>query len=60
MNKATAVDNRVNRVAALLDTTRPFVVIKPKGYINPILGHYASKQSAQQAAKRFNARIGEL
>lgn len=54
---ATVHDNRVNRVAAMLDTARPWVVKKPAGFINPILGHYASKASAQKAAKHFNERV---
>ncbi len=58
MTNATVHDNRIDRKAALLDTSRPFIVVKPKGYINPILGHYASKASAQAAARRFNSRIG--
>ena len=58
MNKvATAYDNRVNRVACLLDTSRPFVAVKPKGYINPVIGHYSTMASAKQAAKRFNDRV---
>lgn len=55
--QATAHDNRVNRIAAMLDTSRPYVAIKPKGYINPIIGHYSSMTAARAAARRFNARI---
>ena len=54
---ATAHDNRIERKAALLDTARPFVAIKPAGYINPVIGHYKSMQNAKSAAKRFNNRI---
>lgn len=54
---ATAHDNRVERKAALLDTSRPFVAIKPKGYINPVIGHYTTMQAAKRAAKRFNERV---
>lgn len=54
--EAFAIDNRVERVALLLDTGRPFVAVKPKGYINPIIGHYATLNSAKRAAARFNAR----
>jgi hypothetical protein len=56
---AIAVDNRVNRLASLLDTSRPFVAIKPRGYINPVIGHYSTMKAAKQAAKRFNERIGK-
>lgn len=54
---ATVHDNRIDRRASLLDTSRPFVAIKPKGYINPVIGHYASMKSAKAAAKRFNERV---
>lgn len=53
---ATSHDNRVERKAAVLDTARPFVAIKPKGYINPVIGHYSTMAAAKQAAKRFNER----
>lgn len=56
---AIAIDNRVNRVAALLDTARPFVVVKPKGLINPIHGHYSTMAGAKAAAKRWNANRGK-
>lgn len=54
---ATAHDNRTDRKALLLDTTRPFVAVKPKGYLNPIIGHYSTMKAAKEAAKRFNNRI---
>ena len=54
MATAKAYDNRIERKAAMLDTARPFVAIKPAGYINPVIGHYASLKSAKAAAKRFN------
>lgn len=54
---ATAHDNRTDRRAALLDTARPFVAVKPAGFINPVIGHYASMSAAKQAAKRFNDKI---
>lgn len=54
---AEAYDNRVNRVAAVLNTTRPFVAVKPKGYLNRVIGHYESMKSAKAAAKRFNDQI---
>lgn len=57
MTTATAHDNRIERRAALLDTARPFVAIKPKGYINPVIGHYTTMKAAKAAAKRFNERV---
>lgn len=54
---ATAHDNRIDRKASLLDTARPFVAVKPAGYINPIIGHYTTMKAAKAAAKNFNARI---
>jgi len=58
MNRtATAHDNRIERKAATLDTARPFVAVKPRGYINPIIGHYSTMKAAKQAAKRFNDRV---
>lgn len=57
MKEAQAFDNRINRVAAVLDTARPFVVVKPKGYLNRVIGHYASMKSAKAAAKRFNDEL---
>lgn len=53
--KAVAVDNRVTRMAAILDTARPFVAVKPVGFINPVIGHYATMKSAKAAARRWNA-----
>jgi hypothetical protein len=53
--KATAHDNRIERKACILDTVRPFVAVKPKGYINPVIGHYATMAAAKKAAERFNA-----
>jgi len=57
--KAQAYDNRVDRKAAVLDTARPFVAVKPKGYLNPVIGHYESMKAAKAAAKRFNERAGK-
>lgn len=57
MTTATAHDNRIERRAAMLDTARPFVAIKPKGYINPVIGHYTTMKAAKAAAKRFNERV---
>ena len=56
-NLAKVYDNRIDRKACLLDTTRPFIAVKPKGYINPIIGHYTTMKAAKQAAKRFNDNI---
>lgn len=56
MTNATAHDNRIERKAAVLDSARPFVAIKPKGYINPVIGHYSSMEAAKAAARRFNAQ----
>lgn len=52
--KAVAVDNRVTRMAAVLDTDRPFVAVKPVGFINPVIGHYKTMKAAKDAARRFN------
>ena len=57
--QAIAVDNRATRLAALLDTARPFVAVKPKGYLNPVIGHYGTVRAAQRAAKRFNDAIAK-
>lgn len=54
---ATAHDNRIERKASMLDTSRPFVAIKPEGYINRVIGHYSSMRGAKAAAKRFNDRV---
>jgi hypothetical protein len=56
MEKAQAYDNRIDRKAAILDTTRPFVAVKPKGFFNPVIGHYESMKSAKAAAKRWNEK----
>lgn len=55
--QAQAYDNRVNRKAAVLDTARPFVAVKPKGYLNPVIGHYATMKAAKAAAKKFNDEL---
>ena len=57
MTKAEAYDNRIDRKATVLDAVRPFVAVKPKGYLNPIIGHYESMKAAKAAAKRFNDKI---
>lgn len=54
--KALAIDNSKTRVATMLDTTRPFVAIAPKGFLNRVIGHYSTMSSAQRAAKVFNER----
>ena len=41
----------------MLYTARPFVAIKPKGYINPVIGHYRTMTAAKEAARRFNVKI---
>lgn len=56
MEKAQAYDNRIDRKASILDTTRPFVAVKPKGYLNPVIGHYESMKAAKAAAKRWNEK----
>jgi hypothetical protein len=53
--KATAHDNRIDRKASVLDYTRPFVAVKPKGFLNPVIGHYFTMSAAKKAAARFNA-----
>ena len=55
--KAQAYDNRINRKALVLDAARPFVAIKPKGFLNPVIGHYANMNAAKIAAKRFNEHV---
>ena len=52
--KAVAVDNRVTRMASVLNTARPFVAVKPVGYLNPVIGHYSTMKSAKAAADRWN------
>ena len=52
--KATAHDNRVDRVALILDASRPFVAIKPVGHFAPIIGHFPTLKAARDAAARFN------
>ncbi len=54
MEKAQAYDNRVNRMAMVLDAARPFVAVKPKGYLERVIGHYSSMKSAQAAANKWN------
>lgn len=51
---AQAYDNRIERKSAILDTTRPFVAVKPKGFLNPVIGYYDSMKAARAAAKRWN------
>lgn len=58
-DKAQAYDNRVNRMAAVLDTARPFVAVKPVGHFNPVIGHYATMKAAKAAACKFNRDIEE-
>jgi hypothetical protein len=53
-DKAQAYDNRVERMASVLDAARPFVAVKPVGFINPVIGHYATMKGAKEAARRFN------
>lgn len=53
-NKAQAYDNRVTRVASVLDATRPFVAVKPVGHMNPVIGHYTTMKAAKAAARKFN------
>lgn len=55
--QAQAYDNRVTRKACVLDTARPYVAVKPKGYLNPVIGHYTSMKAARAAAARFNAKV---
>ncbi|NUM72762.1 hypothetical protein HUU40_00230 [candidate division KSB1 bacterium] len=54
---AQAYDNRTDRKAAVLNTARPFVAVKPKGYLNRVIGHYETMKAAEAAAKRFNDQI---
>lgn len=56
-DKAQAYDNRETRMAAVLDTARPFVAVKPLGHLNPVIGHYATMKSAKAAAREFNADL---
>lgn len=54
-DKAQAYDNRKTRMASVLDAARPFVAVKPVGFINPVIGHYSTMKSAKEAARRWNA-----
>ena len=58
-NTAKAYDNRVHRVAMILDTSRPFVALKPRGYFAPVIGHYATMKAAKQAAQQWNDNQGD-
>ena len=53
-NQAQAYDNRTDRKAYMLDAARPFVAVKPEGYLNRVIGHYSTMKAAKQAAQRFN------
>ena len=53
-DKAQAYDNRIDRIAAVLDTSRPFVAVKPVGHFNPVIGHYSTMKAAKAAARKFN------
>lgn len=55
---AKVYDNRIERKALMLDTARPFVVIAPRSW-NAVIGHYATKESAKRAAKKFNERVNQ-
>lgn len=55
--RAQVYDNRITRKALVLTASRPFVAIKPAGFLNPVIGHYATMRAAQQAAKRFDERV---
>ena len=55
--KAQAYDNRVDRKAAVLDSARPFVAVKPEGCLKPVIGHYATMKAAKEAARRWNAEF---
>ena len=57
--EAIAVDNRVTRMASVLDTTRPFVAVKPVGHFNPVIGHYTTMKAAKAAARKFNKDAGK-
>ncbi len=57
--KAVAADNRVTRMAAVLDTARPFVAVKPVGHCNPVIGHYTTMPAAKDAARRWNKAMGD-
>jgi len=54
METAQAYDNKTTRVAYIYDTARPWVAMKPKGYINRIIGHYKTAKGAQAAADAWN------
>lgn len=56
MKIAQAFDNRVNRQALVLDATRPFVALKPEGFLNRVIGHYSTMKAAKAAAKRWNEK----
>jgi hypothetical protein len=56
ITKATVIDNSKTRVVAMLDATRPFVAIAPKGFLRRVIGHYSTMVSAQHAVKIFNER----
>lgn len=55
--QAEAYDNRIERKAHVLYTARPFVAVKPKGYVGRVIGHYATMKAAKAAAKRWNDQI---
>lgn len=57
-DKAQAYDNRVDRIAAVLNSARPFVAVKPISFISPVIGHYATMQGAKAAARRWNKSMG--
>lgn len=40
------------------DAARPFVVVAPAGVLGRIKGHYATKEAAQRAARRWNRETG--
>ena len=56
MDHAEAYDNRVDRKAMVLNSSRPFVAVKPVGHFAPVIGHYPTMKAAKEAAKRWNDR----
>lgn len=52
--KDTFRDEREAYVSKSNDASRPFKVIKPKGYLHRVLNYYTTEKAAKRAARRWN------
>jgi len=49
-----AIEREAKVVHDKRDASRPWIVLKPRGYLNRVLNYYTTEEAAKRACRRWN------